>query len=156
MVFALHGLVYTHPSMAANLPCLPGSPCISAGVLTSFVPPVHDQGVSSAPLQGHALWKIFLPTTGSFFLCFITDFLSSFLQQHFSVDVFLLHSVFYSSSYRGWFQPSSTLYSNAQTSHDILFPDIFMLPLQFPALRCRSTSSGHHNLHLLSVSCRIS
>ena len=36
-------------------------------VLTSFVPPVHNQGVSLAPLQGHALWKIFLPTTGSFF-----------------------------------------------------------------------------------------
>ncbi len=26
------------------------------GVLTSFVPPVHNQGVSLAPLQGHALW----------------------------------------------------------------------------------------------------
>ena len=25
-------------------------------VLTSFVPPVHNQGVSLAPLQGHALW----------------------------------------------------------------------------------------------------
>ena len=36
------------------------------GVL--FVPPVHDQGVSSAPLQGHALWIISLPTTGSFFV----------------------------------------------------------------------------------------
>ena len=46
-------------------------------VLTSFVPPVHNQGVSLAPLQGHALWKIFLPTTGSFFVCFITDFLPS-------------------------------------------------------------------------------
>ena len=38
------------------------------GVLTSFVPPVHNQGVSLAPLQGHALWKIFLPATGSFFV----------------------------------------------------------------------------------------
>ena len=36
-------------------------------VLTSFVPPVHNQGVGLAPLQGLALWKIFLPTTGSFF-----------------------------------------------------------------------------------------
>ena len=43
-------------------------------VLTSLVPPVHNQGVSSAPLQGHALWNIFLPTTGSFFVCCITDF----------------------------------------------------------------------------------
>ncbi len=37
-------------------------------VLTSFVPPVHNQGASSAPNQGHALWKIFLPATGSFFV----------------------------------------------------------------------------------------
>ena len=42
-------------------------------VLTSFVPPVHNQGVSLAPLQGHALWKIFLPTTGSFFVLSLTD-----------------------------------------------------------------------------------
>ena len=68
LVFALHGLVYNHPSTAANLPCQPGSPCISAGVLTSFVPPVHNQGASSAPNQGHALWKIFLPATSSFFV----------------------------------------------------------------------------------------
>ena len=37
-------------------------------VLTSFVPPVHNQGAGSAPNQGHALWKIFLPATGSFFI----------------------------------------------------------------------------------------
>ena len=43
------------------------------GVLTSFVPPVHNQGVSLAPLQGHALWKIFLLTTGSFFTLSLTD-----------------------------------------------------------------------------------
>ena len=42
-------------------------------VLTSFVPPVHNQGVSLAPCQGHALWKIFLPTTGSFFVLSLTD-----------------------------------------------------------------------------------
>ena len=42
-------------------------------VLTSFVPPVHNQGVSLAPLQGHALWKIFLLTTSSFFVLSITD-----------------------------------------------------------------------------------
>ena len=40
-----------------------------------LVPPVHNQGVSSAPLQGHALWNIFLPTTGSFFVFLITDLL---------------------------------------------------------------------------------
>ena len=43
------------------------------GVLTSFVPPVHNQGVSPAPDQGHALWKIFLLTTGSFFVLSLTD-----------------------------------------------------------------------------------
>ena len=42
-------------------------------VLTSFVPPVHNQGVSLAPLQGPALWKLFLPTTGSFFVLNLTD-----------------------------------------------------------------------------------
>ena len=42
-------------------------------VLTSFVPPVHNQGVCLAPLQGHALRKIFLPTTGSFFVLSLTD-----------------------------------------------------------------------------------
>ena len=31
IVFALHGLVYTHPSTAANLPCLPGSPTSMQG-----------------------------------------------------------------------------------------------------------------------------
>ena len=143
--------MYTHPSTAANLPCLPGSSALWSRVLTSLVPPVHNQGVSSAPLQGHALWNIFLPTTGSFFVCFITDFLPA---TALSVDVFLLHSDFYTSSYRGWSQHSSILYSNAQTSHDILFSDIFMLPLQFPALRYHSASFDHHNLHLLLVSCR--
>ena len=47
------------------------------GVLTSFLPPVHNQGVSFAPLQGHALWKIFLPTTGSFFVLNLTDLFCS-------------------------------------------------------------------------------
>ena len=58
-------------SMAANLPCLPGSPYSES--LTSFVPPAHNQGVSLAPLQGLALWKIFLPTTGSFFVLGLAD-----------------------------------------------------------------------------------
>ncbi len=41
-------------------------------VLTSFVPHVHNQGVSLAPLQSPILWKIFLPTTGSFFVISLT------------------------------------------------------------------------------------
>ena len=75
-------------------------------VLTSFVPPVHNQGVSLAPLQGHALWKIFLPTTGSFFVCFITDFLpscNSTFQWTFSCYI-----MFVTSSYHGWSQPSNS------------------------------------------------
>ena len=64
--------MYTHPSMAANLLYPPGS-SLSPEVLTSFVLPVHNQGVSYAPLRGHAPWKVFLPTTGSFFVLLITD-----------------------------------------------------------------------------------
>ena len=59
--------LYALLSMAAHLPYLPGSPSVSFGAPTSFVPPAHNQGVSLAPLQGHAPWKIFLLTTGSFF-----------------------------------------------------------------------------------------
>ena len=60
-----NGLVYSLPSMATHLP--------SPEVLTSFVLPAHNQGVSYAPLRGHAPWIIFLPTTGSFFVFMITD-----------------------------------------------------------------------------------
>ena len=48
-------------------------PCLHR-TLTSFVPPAHNQGVSLAPLQGLALWKIFLPTTGSFFILYLLTF----------------------------------------------------------------------------------
>ena len=57
-------------------------------VLTSFVPPVHNQGVSLAPLQGLALWKIFLPTTGSFFVLSLTDLAYRFSGRHLAADVF--------------------------------------------------------------------
>ena len=144
--------MYTHPSTAANLPCLPGSSALWSRVLTSLVPPVHYQGVSSTPNQGHMPYGKYSCRLLAHSLYFLL--LTFFLQQHFSVDVFLLHSVSYTSSYRGWSQHSSILYSNAQANHDILFSDIFMLPLQFPALRYQSASSDHHNLHLLSVSCK--
>ena len=42
-------------------------------VPTSFVWHIHNPGVSSAPSQDRVLWWLFLPTTGSFFVC-ITDF----------------------------------------------------------------------------------
>ena len=149
--FVLHGLVCTHPSTAANLPCLPGSSVYAESLLLSsrlsitrvsaqLLYRVMPSGIYSCRLLAHSLYVLlltfFLPATAL------------------SVDVFLLHSDFYTSSYRGWSQHSSILYSNAQTNHDILLPDIFMLPLQFPALRYHSASSDHHNLHLLSVSCR--
>ena len=66
--------MYTLPSMAANL-LYPLGSSLSPEVLTSFVLPAHNQGVSYAPLRGHAPWKIFLPTTRSFFVLLITDLL---------------------------------------------------------------------------------
>lgn len=72
LCFRFTGLVYTLPSMAANLLYPPGS-SLSPEVLTSFVLPAHNQGVSHAPIRGLAPWKIFLPTTGSFFVLLITD-----------------------------------------------------------------------------------
>ena len=57
-------------------------------VLTSFVPPVHNQGVCLAPLQGHALWKIFLPTTGSFFVLSLTDLSCMIPGRRLAADVF--------------------------------------------------------------------
>ena len=84
-IFDLHGRCVTLSSMAVHLPCLPGSPLVSHQVLTSFVPPAHNQGVGVAPLQGHALWKIFLPTTGSFYV--IVCWLQRLLFQHHSADV---------------------------------------------------------------------
>jgi len=65
-------------------------PPMSTGIFvpTSFVPPAHNQGVSLAPFQGRALWKKFLPTTGSFF---VNNLLTMYLpQQHLAVDVYLL------------------------------------------------------------------
>ena len=65
-------IVQTPPSMAANILCPTGSP-LSPVVPTSFVPPIHNQGVSLAPLQGRALWWQFLLTAGSFLVFSITD-----------------------------------------------------------------------------------
>ena len=66
-------------------------------VLTSFVPPVHNQGVSLAPLQGHALWKIFLPTTGSFFVLSLTDLSCMISGQRLAADVFPTRSSYLSA-----------------------------------------------------------
>lgn len=124
-------------------------PIISDQVLTSLVPPVHNQGVSSAPLQGLALWKIFLPTTGSFFVCFITDF---FLQQHFSVDVFLLHSGF--SAVVADLNALILNFKRSDQPRVTGFSCYFMQPLRFLVLRYPEASSDHHNHCLWSESCR--
>lgn len=71
--------------MAANLLCPPGS-SLSPEVLTSFVLPIHNQGVSSAPTRGRTPWNISLPTTGSFFVFLITDLLP--VSALLSADVF--------------------------------------------------------------------
>jgi len=55
--FIYTGRVYTHPSMAANLLYPPGS-SLSPEVLTSFVLPAHNQGVSYAPIRGPASWTL--------------------------------------------------------------------------------------------------
>ena len=70
--------------MAANLLYPPGS-SLSPEVLTSFVLPAHNQGVSYAPSRGHAPWNKFLPTTGSFFVSLITDSLP--VPALYAVDV---------------------------------------------------------------------
>lgn len=121
-------------------------------VLTSLVPPVHNQGVSSAPLQGHALWNIFLPTTGSFFVCCITDFFPVTAPSggRFPVTFHLLLN----SSYHGWFQPSSFLSEGLRPAMIHCF-FLFMLAV-FLVLRCHSASSDHHNPHLWLVSYKIS
>ena len=61
-------------------------------VLTSFVLPIHNPGVSLAPCQGLALWNLFLPTTRSFFV-FITDLLSvtASFRWTFPITVCFLH-----------------------------------------------------------------
>ena len=122
-------------------------------VLTSLVPPVHNQGVSSAPLQGHALWNIFLPTTGSFFVCCITDFFPVTAPSggRFPVTFHLLLN----SSYHGWSQPSSSLSEGLRPAMIHCF-FLFMLLAVFQVLQCHLTSSVRHNPRLSLVLYKIS
>lgn len=80
--------MYTHPYMAAHLSCPTGSSSLRR-VLTSFVLPVHNQGASLAYLQGHALWRKFLPATSSFFV--LSLLIQTLRLQHLSVDVSCNH-----------------------------------------------------------------
>lgn len=122
-------------------------------VLTSLVPPVHNQGVSSAPLQGHALWNIFLPTAGSFFVCCITDFFPATAPSggRFPVTFHL----FIDSSYHGWSQPSIPSFQRLRPAMiHCLF--LFMLLAAFQVLQCHLASSDRHNPRLSLVSYKIS
>lgn len=80
--------MYTHPYMAAHLSCPTGSSSLRR-VLTSFVLPVHNQGASLAYLQGHALWRKFLPATSSFFV--LSLLIQTLRLQHLSVDASCNH-----------------------------------------------------------------
>ena len=121
-------------------------------VLTSLVPPVHNQGVSLAPLQGHALWKIFLPTTGSFFVCCSTDFFPATAPSSGRFPV--TFHLFIASSYHGWSQPSMLSFQRLRPAMIHCF-FLFILLTVFLVLRCHSASSDHHNLHLWLISYKI-
>ena len=115
-------------------------------VLTSLVPPVHNQGVSLAPLQGHALWKIFLPTTGSSFVFFITDFLpvTALFSGRFPIT-------FWFSFQPSWlvstFKHFSTLNCSNQPRYTEFMGLCIMLSVLLLVARYLSASSAHHNLH---------
>ena len=125
-------------------------------VLTSLVPPVHNQGVSSAPLQGHALWNIFLPTTGSFFVCCITDFFPATAPSggRFPVAFHLLVA----SSYHGWSQPSILSFQRLRPAmiYCLHCSSSSILLAAFQILQCHLTSSDRHNPRLSLVSYKIS
>ena len=128
-------------------------------VLTSFVPPVHNQGVSLAPLQGHALWKIFLLTTGSFFVLSLTD-LSPMLPSpapsggRFPGSFPILSSLPVTAGFN-----SQSKLLKAQPNYDRALPACGLSPFitlpGFAVSGCHPSVFRHHSLHLLSVSCRI-
>ena len=122
-------------------------------VLTSLVPPVHNQGVSSAPLQGLALWCVFLPTTGSFFVSCITDFFPATAPSGERFPVTFL--LFIASSYHGWSQSSIFSFQRLRPAMIHCF-FLFMLLTAFQVLQCQLTSSDRHNPRLSLVSYKIS
>ena len=138
-------------------------------VPTSFVWHIHNQGVSSAPSQGRALWTIFLPTTGSFFV-YITDFAPTtapFGGRFPVVFCFTLPWRAY-SSFTSWLLsivagigcqgfPRSGAACPWQLIPAAIYcggGSVFMLPAVTASavFWCRSASSRHHSQPLLSGS----
>ena len=126
-------------------------------VLTSFVPPVHNQGVSLAPLQGRALWNIFLPTTGSFFCIksywpVLYESRTAPCGGRFPDSLFIPFSFPVTAEFN-----SLQLLLKAQFNRNRVLPVFFLLVmLSTSAVSwCLPSVSPHHNSHLLSVSRRI-
>ena len=109
-----------YPSFYGSVPPVSTRITVSR-VLTSFVPPVHNQGVSSAPLQGPALWKIFLPTTGSFFVLSITDLIGMLTKPAPCGGRFPGLSHTFQPSCHGWIQLPPSL-PEAQSNRDRALP----------------------------------
>ena len=119
-------------------------------VLTSFLPPVHNQGVSLAPWQGLALWWLFLPTTGSFFVLNLTDLFCTIPKPapcggRFPCSFLILFSFCHS-----WIQFSTF---TAENSIQLWLGTTFLLMVvMLPASAvfwCLPTVLPHHNQHLL-------
>ena len=87
-LFVLNGLD-VYPSLYGSSPLMSNRIILLAGVLTSFVLPVHNQGASLAIHQGHALWRRFLPATSSFFA--LSSLIQTLLLQHLPVDASCNH-----------------------------------------------------------------
>ena len=82
-------------------------------VLTSFVPPVHNQGVSLAPLQGLCPMEN-IPADYWLILCLsVTDSFSRFPHRHLSADVPRSGSHVSKSSCHGWIQSSASIAKNS-------------------------------------------
>lgn len=81
-------MAIVYPSLYGGAPPVSTRIIPQWGVLTSFVPSIHNQGASTAPQQGHALRKKFLPATGSFFV--VVCLAVCFVHQHLAADVFLM------------------------------------------------------------------
>ena len=81
-------MAIVYPSLYGGAPPMSTRIIPQWGVLTSFVPSVHNQGASVAPLQGLALRNKFLPATGSFFV--VACLAVCVVHQHLTADVFLM------------------------------------------------------------------